>query len=136
MNNNLTIYQALTKNGGATLGVTFHDKENYSLKIVDFNGGYQVSIEDLVVIPLKFVNLMLDDLHWSEFLKLIVQTKASKTLYDYNGAICIGLWIDKDQLYIDLSVYMGDYDLAVKLGKKHNQKAIFDWENNESIYLD
>lgn len=80
MTNKYTIYQALTKTGGATLGVTFHDKENYSLKIVDFKGGYQVSIEDLVQIPLQgeVINLRLDlnDLE-KEYKKAVKQTGRS-----------------------------------------------------------
>lgn len=140
MTNNKTIYQALTKTGGATLEATFHDKENYSLKVVDFKGGYQVSIEDLVQIPLQGekINFRLDlnDLEWSETLRLLVLFQASKPLYEYSGVVCIGLWIDNGILYIDLSQYVGDKDIAIKLGKKHNQKAIFDWQFKESIYLD
>lgn len=47
----------------------------------------------------------------------------------------LGAWIDEDIIYIDISVLVENKDDALELGKVNNQLAIYDIENNESIYL-
>ena len=131
-----TIYESLKNSGGATLNVTLYSNA-YSLKLMNMDKGYQVSVEDLVAIPLKFFRVNVDDLMISEMLKLIIELKASKKdIRDYNGEVCVGLWIDNGLLYIDISQYVGDLSVALQLGYKNNQKAIFDWSTKQSIYLD
>lgn len=47
----------------------------------------------------------------------------------------IGAWVDKDKVYMDLSVLVGDLEAAVWLGIRNGQKAIYDNARNRSIYL-
>lgn len=47
----------------------------------------------------------------------------------------LGAWIDEGIVYIDISVLVENKDDAMELGKINNQLAIYDIENNESIYL-
>lgn len=47
----------------------------------------------------------------------------------------LGAWIDEGITYIDISVLVENKEDAMELGKINNQLAIYDIENNESIYL-
>lgn len=47
----------------------------------------------------------------------------------------LGAWIDEGITYIDISVLVENKDDAMELGKINNQLAIYNIENNESIYL-
>lgn len=47
----------------------------------------------------------------------------------------IGLWVDSDIMYIDISIHIIDYLEALEVGRNNEQKAIFDLKNNDSIYL-
>jgi len=53
--------------------------------------------------------------------------KASNLLY--------GGWTENKKLYLDLSLWVKDLNTALNLGKNFNQTAIYDIENNESIYI-
>lgn len=47
----------------------------------------------------------------------------------------LGAWIDEGITYIDISVLVENKEDALEMGKINNQLAIYDIENNESIYL-
>lgn len=47
----------------------------------------------------------------------------------------LGAWIDEGIVYIDISVLVENKEDALELGKVNNQLAIYDIENNDSIYL-
>jgi hypothetical protein len=54
----------------------------------------------------------------------------------------VGFWVDGDTLYVDLSEHIfalhqkdGGLELAVLLGRRRGQKAIFDCSTGQSIYL-
>ena len=47
----------------------------------------------------------------------------------------LGAWIDEGITYIDISVLVENKEDAMQLGKINNQLAIYDIQNNESIYL-
>lgn len=47
----------------------------------------------------------------------------------------LGAWIDEGITYIDISILVENKEDALELGKINNQLAIYDIENNESIYL-
>lgn len=47
----------------------------------------------------------------------------------------LGAWIDEGITYIDISVLVDNKEDAMQLGKVNNQLAIYDIQNNESIYL-
>ena len=48
----------------------------------------------------------------------------------------LGYWMDSrtGKRFLDLSLYVEDKKLALQLAKIHNQKAIFDCANIDSIY--
>ena len=47
----------------------------------------------------------------------------------------LGAWIDEGITYIDISVLVENKEDALEMGKINNQLAIYDIENNKSIYL-
>lgn len=47
----------------------------------------------------------------------------------------IGLWLDSDIMYIDVSIHILDYNEALEVARDNDQKAIFDLKNKTSIYL-
>ena len=47
----------------------------------------------------------------------------------------LGAWIDEGITYIDISVLVENKEDAMEMGKINNQLAIYDIQNNESIYL-
>jgi len=48
----------------------------------------------------------------------------------------IGTWIDDGSLVMDISIQVETLNQAKELGKRFNQKAIFDNAKKESIYLE
>lgn len=61
-------------------------------------------------------------------------TENMEIIQGLDGAY-LGAWIDEGVIYIDVSVLVENKEDAMQLGKINNQLAIFDIENNESIYL-
>ena len=47
----------------------------------------------------------------------------------------IGLWLEDDILYIDVSVHIINYLRALEVARNNEQKAIYDLKNSDSIYL-
>ena len=47
----------------------------------------------------------------------------------------LGAWIDEGIIYIDISILVENKEDALEMGKINNQLAIYDIENNASIYL-
>lgn len=47
----------------------------------------------------------------------------------------IGLWLDDDVIYVDVSIHVIDYLEALEVARNNEQLAIFDLKNNDSIYL-
>ena len=59
--------------------------------------------------------------------------KAQKIAQQQGGFL--GLWLDAGVLYIDVSVCVATIQTAFMLGRKNEQKAIFDNNAKMSIYL-
>lgn len=62
-----------------------------------------------------------------------------KEYVNKNNLKSFGIWFDKDtnKYVLDTeTVHEDDLDKAIKIAKEANQKAIFDWSELESIYLD
>ena len=57
-----------------------------------------------------------------------------KFIKDKKG-LFIGLWVDSDMMYIDVSVHIVNYLRALEVARKNEQKAIYDLQKNDSIYL-
>lgn len=96
-------------NGGITL-----DK---NANVVTYSNGYQVSAEDLEIIPAY----RLTKKHLMEML--------AKIPYGSN----LGVWLDKGKAYIDRSARIGNKRMALKVGKALNQLSIYNWATGECI---
>ena len=97
-------------NGGATL-----DKLGMA---ISYTSGYQVSAEDLEVIPVH----KLTKRHLLEMLEIIP--------FGSN----LGIWIYQGKAYIDRSARIGNKRLAIKVGKQLNQISIYDWKTGDFIF--
>lgn len=96
-------------NKGATL-----DKQGNSLQ---YNNGYQVSAEDLEIIPAY----RLTKKHLLDMLAKIP-----------NGSN-LGIWIDNGKAYIDRSARISNKKLALRVGRQLKQISIWDWKASEAI---
>lgn len=109
----------LRSNGGFSL-----DKDNNAP-----TSGYMVSLEGLEVIVDNFDTLSEEDINKAcEWYRPQAQLKSESTYF--------GAWVDDNKLYLDLSLNIQDLDVAKAFGYANNQRAIYDVDNGESIYLD
>ena len=106
----------IVKNGGATLDKNYN---NFSS-----NKGYMVSLQG------QEVKVNKNDIQ--EIKKEI--EKKREFIKDKRG-LYVGLWLDNDVMYIDVSIHIVDYLRALEVGRNNKQLAIYDLKNNESIYL-
>ena len=60
--------------------------------------------------------------------------KKREFIKDKKG-LYIGLWLDSDIMFIDVSIHILDYNEALEVARDNDQKAIFDLKNKTSIYL-
>ena len=104
----------ILKNGGATL-----TKE---LKALEKNNGYMVS---LLGYEKTFTFDQLEDLEQN--------IKGYQKQLKNNEYI--GLWIDNNIIYLDISKHYIKKEKAKKAGVKNKQLAIFDLKEKKSIYL-
>lgn len=58
---------------------------------------------------------------------------ALKYIEEYNGNC--GIWYSKRVFYIDCSHYISNKKDAIRIGKAHNQLAIYNWKTGECLYL-
>lgn len=114
MNNLKNIINEAIKNGGATL--------DHELKTANLKNGFMVSKNGYEITT---------DPKNIEFIE--------KTILKYQKIIkkheFIGLWLDNNILYIDISKNYIDKMQAIKTGIFEKQKAIYDLKNNINIYL-
>ena len=47
----------------------------------------------------------------------------------------IGLWLDNEVMYVDVSIHIVNYLRALEVARNNEQKAIYDLQKNDSIYL-
>ena len=108
------MYNVLLKNGGLTLGLKAKN-------------GFMVSLPTNE----KVINNNLEEFKKSlkEYKKLYKQIKKV-----YKNAY-IGLWIENGNIYLDFSLLINEYYKALQVGRKNNQLAIYNIEENKSIYL-
>jgi hypothetical protein len=94
------------------------------LKKAELKRGYMVSLEGTET------QTKSDD--YQAIIKAIEEKQA--IIKDRNN-IYIGLWLDSNIMYIDVSVNIIDKVEALEFGKYNKQLAIYDLKNNDSIYL-
>ena len=106
----------IIENGGETL--------TKDLKKADIKKGFMVSLEG--------TETQTRDNDYNA----IIQAIASKQelIKDKNN-LYIGLWVDNNIMYIDISINIIDKVEALEFGKKNKQLAVYDVVNNDSIYL-
>lgn len=60
--------------------------------------------------------------------------KKREFIQDKKG-LYIGLWLDSDIMYVDVSIHIIDYLEALEVARNNDQLAIFDLKKKDSIYL-
>ena len=106
----------MIKNGGSTLDVNYNNF-NASTGYMVSLFGYEVKI----------------DINNIEAIKKELENK-KEIAQKINGAY-IGLWVENDLLYIDISKHIIDYNEALETARNNEQLAVYDLKNNVSIYL-
>lgn len=112
----MNILKTLFDNGGITLNQNLQEVKNLK---------YVASFKDFEITrDLKTLTI-------AEFLGLIenFQLKAIE-----KNAL-IGLWIDKDLIYFDVSKNFENKEVCLKFARENEQKAIFNAIEGESVYL-
>lgn len=114
MENIKKIIEEIKENGGGTY--------NKELKSINATSGYMVS---LLGYERKCKTIEEIEKAIKENIEIV---KGLDNAY-------LGTWIDEGITYIDISILVENKEDALELGKINNQLAIYDIENNESIYL-
>ena len=92
-----------------------------NLEVINKNTGYQVAFKTFDIVGLQ------------EKRKIKKAIKTAKKEAKKENAD-IGLWIDENMLYIELSKNVKTKSQAIEDGKKLNQICIYDWENKDVLY--
>lgn len=108
-----TIKKYVLKNGGLTLN-------SHGLK-ADLKSGFMASYEK------SEKTLDLKDLS-SEIIAGALKEASKKRAF-------LGLWLNDNILYIDLSINIKDLSQALEFARANKQLAIYDIKNDKSIYL-
>lgn len=90
------------------------------MELADYKNGYAVALTD---------NVIIGDAE-TDF-KLLC--KMASMLNCDKNTILFGGWSDGNKTYLDLSLWVPSLEEALSLGKRFNQKAIYDFKNNKSI---
>ena len=110
----------LEENKGATVKIknSFH-------YIVEYEEGYQVAYSEKeggkeIKINIKY--------QIKELIDIVLSMNENYEL---------GFWLENEELWIDLKTKcFKNYEIAMLVARANNQKAIYDWKNKKSIYLE
>lgn len=106
----------IIKNEGATL--------DYNLNNFNSDNGYMVSLKG------QEVKVNKNDI---QGIKREIEKK--REFIGNKRGLFIGLWLEDDIIYIDVSIHIINYVKALEVARNNDQKAIYDLKNNDSIYL-
>lgn len=106
----LATIKSIKRNGGATIN-------KYGVRVY-MKSGYQVSKCDLLVIPVDELNKLV----------IIELIKKLSNRGDY-----LGVWIDGDKAYIDISCRIDTKSKAIAMGRELNQLTILRWSDMECL---
>ena len=106
----------MIKNGGATLDVNYNN--------FNASAGYMVSIKGHE----KKININDIENIKKEIIKKMELIKRKKSYF-------VGLWVDNELMYIDISKHIIKYNRALEVARNNKQLAIYDLKNNKNIYL-
>ena len=106
----------IIKNEGATL--------DYNLNDFKSDRGYIVSLKG------QEVKVNKNDI---QGIKREIEKKR-EFIKDKEG-LYIGLWLEDNIMFIDISIHIVNYLRALRVARNNEQKAIYDLQKNDSIYL-
>ena len=106
----------IIENKGATLDKNYN---NFSCSV-----GFMVSLKG------QEVKVNKNDI---EGIKREIEKK--REFIENKKGLYIGLWLEDDILYIDVSIHIINYLRALEVARNNDQKAIYDLQKNDSIYL-
>ena len=106
----------IIENKGATL--------DYNLNNFNSDKGFMVSIQGQEVKT---------DKNNIEEIKKEIEKK--REFIGNKKGLFIGLWLDNDIMFIDVSIHIIDYLEALEVARNNDQLAIFDLKKKDSIYL-
>ena len=106
----------IIENKGATLDYNYNDFKSENGFMVSLKG-QEIKIDKTDIQGIK-----------KEIEKKREFIKDKKGLY-------VGLWLEDDIIYIDVSVHIINYLRALEVARNNDQKAIYDLQKNDSIYL-
>ena len=106
----------IIENGGDTL--------TSELKKAKLTRGYMVSLEGAE-----------SQVKGDDYQAIIKAIEEKQEIIKDKNNMYIGLWLDNNIMYIDISININDKVEALEFGKRNKQIAIFDLVNNGSIYL-
>jgi hypothetical protein len=109
----LATIKSIKRNGGATI--------NKYGERVTMKTGYQVSKEDLLIIPVDELNKLV--------LKELIKKLISRGEY-------LGVWIDNGNVYIDISCRIATKSKAMEMGRELNQLSILRWRDCECLAVE
>ena len=109
----LATIKSIKRNGGATIN-------KYGVR-VSMKSGYQVSKQDLLIIPVDELNKFT----LKEMMKLLVKRG------DY-----LGVWIDDGKAYIDISCRVATKSGAMTMGRELNQLSVLRWRDCECLTVE
>lgn len=106
----------IIENKGATL--------NYNLDNFNSDKGFMVSIKG------QEAKVNKNDI---QGIKKEIEKK--REFIGNKKGLFIGLWLDNDIMFIDVSIHIIDYLEALEVARNNDQLAIYDLKNNDSVYL-
>lgn len=106
----------LKNNGGCTLGLKA--KNGFMVSLM----GYERKIK----LEENEIKKTLEE--YQKIRKELIKKENFKNVY-------IGMWLENGYIYFDISTLIKDYSKALELGKNNKQLAIYNIEENKTIYL-
>ena len=94
------------------------------LKKAELKGGYMVSLEGTET-----------QTRGNDYEAIQKAIEEKQEIIKDKKNMYIGLWLDNNIMYIDISINIIDKGEALEFGKRNKQLAIYDLVNNDSIYL-
>lgn len=109
------IYEICKKNKGITLtkALNIYSGNGYAIS----KPGYEKKIKDVSLSKFHYM------------IKIYQKKVSNRNEY-------IGIWIENDIWYFDISLISNNLDKAKELAKEYNQIAIFDFNTFKTIYME
>lgn len=117
----MELINTIKKRGGLTLNVNlseFHTSKGYAVSML----GYETKV--------KLENALAIDTIVERY-QAIVENILRNTALE----VKLGFWIDSGELYIDVTQIVPDLETALYLARAREQKAIYSFETQQTIYI-